>query len=140
MRVGSNAQATLLRNKPHFPSAKHTWRAAEAQKQSRQNPLAQSGVPTCATGAGQSATLPQLGPTLIPASTLYCCSCWCYRTLDQAPGKPNLYRNEHQEQGYEQTLLRRTLSLEKRAVGRDAVIHGSGYHPPAQFSLPLCTN
>lgn len=55
-------------------------------------------------------------------------------------GKPNLDRNEHQEQGYEQILLRRSLSLEKRAVGRDAVVHGSGYLPPAEFSLRLCTN
>lgn len=37
-------------------------------------------------------------------------------------------------------LLRRSLSLEKRAVGRDAVTHGSGYLPPAEFSLRLCTN
>lgn len=37
-------------------------------------------------------------------------------------------------------LLRRSLSLEKRAVGRDAVIHGSGYLPPAEFSLRLSTN
>lgn len=46
-------------------------------------------------------------------------------------GKPNLHRNEHLEQGCKQILLRSSLSLEKRAVGRDTVNHGSGYLPPA---------
>lgn len=105
MRVGSNAQTTLLWNKPHFPTTKYTWRAAEAQKQSRLIPLTRSTVPTCVMRAGQTPNFPQLGPVLIHAAVLHVCytaaAAVTEMDLDQTPGKLNLHRKVHQEQGYE---------------------------------------
>lgn len=73
MRVGSNAQTTLLWNKRHFPTTKHTWRTAEAQQQSRLIPLTQTAVPTRVTRAGLTPIFPQLGPMLTHAVVLHVC-------------------------------------------------------------------
>lgn len=78
-------------HKRHFPTAKHTWRAAGAQ-QSRLIPLTATAVPTCVA----SPVLPQLGPM---------------SRLGHTPGKLNLHRTVHRDQ-FESGLVTQTGRFE----------------------------